>query len=87
MKKQILVDNWHTWHKRWSVWLGSLGAVATALLVALPDAAKMAWLAMPDDLRIAIPSAYMPLLGVGLFVLSMLAQLIRQQKLQPKELE
>jgi hypothetical protein len=78
-----LVDNWHNWHKRWSVWLGSLGALATAILIALPDAARNAWLFLPDELRIALPSKLMPLAGVGLFVLSMLAQLVKQKKLQP----
>jgi hypothetical protein len=80
-----LVDNWRTWHRRWSVWIGSIGTILTTLLVALPDAARTAWTFLPDDLRAAVPPAYLPLIGVGLFVVSMLAQLVRQCSLNPPE--
>lgn len=80
-----LVHNWKTWPKRWSVQLGIVGATLTGWLIAAPDAAKAAWLMMPDDLRIAIPSKLTPLIGVVLFALSMLAQLIRQRKLNPPD--
>ena len=77
-----LVDNWRTWHKRWSVWLGTLGTAIVSLLVAWPDAAIKAWAILPAELRAAIPSKYMPLIGVAVFVVSMLAQLVQQKKLQ-----
>jgi len=78
-----LADNWRTWHKRWSVRLNLLGSALISVLVASPDAAMAAWRMMPDELRIAIPSQYMPLLAVGLLVLSALSQLIRQERLHP----
>jgi len=77
-----LVENWRTWHKRWSVWLGAFGSTVTSLFLLWPDAAQTAWNMLPPDLRSAIPPKYTPLIGVGIFVLSMLAQLIKQQKLQ-----
>jgi len=77
-----LVDEWRHWWRWWSVRLGILGASLTSLLIAWPDAAKLAWESLPADLRTAIPPQYTPLIGVGLFMLSMLARVIRQERLQ-----
>lgn len=81
--KLKLVDDWKTWPRRWSVWLGTMGSALVTLLIAWPDAAITAWNLLPADLRALIPPKYTPLIGVGIFVLSMFAQMIKQQKLQP----
>ena len=77
-----LVDNWRTWHRRWSIWLGTIGSTLTGWFLIWPDAALSAWNSLPPELRSAIPSNYVPKIGVAIFVLSMLAQLVKQQKLQ-----
>ena len=42
---------------------------------------------MPADLKSAIPERYMPLIGVGIFVASLIARAIKQIKLEPKGVE
>ena len=40
---------------------------------------------MPGDLKAVIPERYMPLIGVVIFVASLIARAIKQTKLEPKE--
>lgn len=42
---------------------------------------------MPGDLKAAIPERYMPLIGVVIFVASLIARAIKQTKLEPKGVE
>lgn len=86
-KKLTLVENAHTWHKRWSVWLGSAAAVVTAVLMALPDILRTAYVYLPDDLRTAVSSRYSLGIGVALMIASILAQLVQQRKLNPPKEE
>lgn len=79
-----LVDNWRTWHRRWSVWLGAIGSCVVSFLICWPDAAITAWNLLPPDLRASIPPQYTPMIGVAIFMVSMLAQLFKQKKLQMK---
>lgn len=76
-----LVDGWNKFYKYWSIRLGALGAAIVSVLVAFPDIALHAWAALPDDLKSVIPPNYMPLIGVGIFVMSMVAKFIPQNKL------
>ncbi len=76
-----LVENWRTWHKRWSVWLGTVGTTITSIMVLAPDAAQTAWNKLPIELHNAIPAKYVTAIGIGIFVLSMLAQLLKQKNL------
>lgn len=77
-----LIEGWQKFYKFWSIRLGALGAVIVSVLVAFPDIALNAWVMLPADLKAFIPPNYMPLIGVGIFVLSMLAKFVPQKKLQ-----
>lgn len=77
-----LIEGWQKFYKLWSIRLGALGAGVVSILVAFPDVALNAWAIMPADLKAFIPPNYMPLIGVGIFVMSMLVKFIPQNKLR-----
>lgn len=85
MKKPELIEDWRNFWRFWSVRLGVIGSALTGYLVAFPDQALQAWAMLPADLKAYLPERYMPLVGVAIFVLSMIARVIKQSKLQPKE--
>ena len=87
MKKPELIEDWRKCWRFWSVRLGVIGSAITAVLIAFPDVALSAWAMLPADLKAAIPERYMPLIGVGIFVASLIARVIKQTKLEPKGVE
>lgn len=82
IKKVELVKEWKQAHKLWSIRLAAIGAALTSLLITFPDAALYAWNLLPSDLKAFIPERYTPLIGVGIFILSMVARLVKQTKLK-----
>nr|UVX85381.1 MAG: hypothetical protein [Bacteriophage sp.] len=84
-KKVQLVSEWKQAHKLWSMRLAAIGATLTSILIASPDAALYAWNLLPSDLKAYIPEKYTPLIGVGIFILSMFARLIKQSNLKGKD--
>ena len=80
-----LIEDWRNFWRFWSVRLGIVGSAVTAVLIAFPDVALSAWAMMPGDLKAAIPERYMPLIGVVIFVASLVARAIKQTKLEQKE--
>jgi hypothetical protein len=83
--KLELIEDWRNYWRFWSVRLGIVGSAITGVLIAFPDVALSAWAMMPADLKAAIPERYMPLIGVVIFVASLVARAIKQTKLEPKE--
>ena len=83
--KLELIEDWRNFWRFWSVRLGIVGSALTAALVAFPDVALSAWAMLPADLKAFLPERYMPLFGVAVFVLSMAARVVKQNKLQSKE--
>lgn len=83
--KLELIEDWRNFWRFWSVRLGIVGSAITGVLIAFPDVALSAWAMMPADLKAAIPERYMPLVGVVIFVASLIARAIKQTKLEPKE--
>mgnify|MGYP003502965533 FL=1 len=80
-----LIEDWRNFWRFWSVRLGIVGSAITGVLIAFPDVALSAWAMMPADLKSAIPEHYMPLIGVVIFVASLIARAIKQTKLEQKE--
>jgi hypothetical protein len=80
-----LVENWKQGLRFWSIQLGALGTLLTSYLIAFPDAALYAWSLLPTDIKAHIPPRYMPLVGVAIFVISMLTRLVRQRKLEHEQ--
>ena len=77
-----LIEDWRNFWRFWSVRLGVIGSAITAVLIAFPDVALSAWAMLPADLKATIPEPYMPLIGVGIFVASLIARAIKQSKLE-----
>lgn len=77
-----LIDEWRKFYRFWSIRLGVIGTAVTGCLIASPEAALFAWGLLPNDLKAAIPPQYTPLLGVFIFGMSMIARLIKQEKLR-----
>lgn len=86
MKPRIKpIDNvGRVWWRLWSVRLASVGTAITSVFVAFPDAALAAWGLLPQELKSAIPPEYMPFIGIAVFAASIIARLIRQDKLPRK---
>ena len=80
--KLELIEDWRNFRRFWSVRLGIVGSAITGVLIAFPDVALSAWAMMPADLKSAIPERYMPLIGVGIFVASLIARAIKQSKIE-----
>ena len=74
-----MIDNKRHFFRFWSVRFGLAGTAMTGVLVGFPDLALQAWSAMPPELSAAIPAKYTPMLGVGFFVLSILARGLKQK--------
>lgn len=74
------VDEIRVWWKLWSIRLGLVGSAITGWLVSFPDQAVGLWAAMPYEIRQFIPANYMPLIGVFLFLMSMVSRFIKQHK-------
>lgn len=72
------------WYRLWSIRLGLAGTAVTSALVAVPDWTVTLWNTLPYEVRQFVPPQYMPLIGVGLFVLSMVARFVRQNKAAEK---
>lgn len=79
-----LIEDWRNFWRFWSVRLGVIGSALTGWLVAFPDQALQAWSLLPADLKAYLPEQYMPLVGVAIFVMSLIARAIKQTKLEPK---
>lgn len=76
-----LIDNKEDFIKFWSVKLGTAGTAVTGAMVVSPDLALQVWQTLPDAIKAMIPPQYMPLIGVALFVSSIISRAIKQQKL------
>lgn len=73
------------WRKAWrfrSLQLGVIGTALTSLFIAAPDAALYAWALLPDDIKSHLPPGFIKYSGVGILVLSFVARLVRQPKLE-----
>lgn len=78
----MLIDNWRQSWRFLSIQLGVIGTTIASVLIAFPDAALHAWALLPADLKALMPPQYTPLIGVAIFVISMLARLFKQRKLE-----
>ena len=84
--KVRLIENWKDCWKFWSLQLATLGTVITYVFLTFPDAAIMAWSAMPQEFRNTIPPTHMAYIGLTVFALSIVARVVRQESLRkPKD--
>ncbi len=79
-----LIDTWQVYHKRWSVWLVSLGTTLTVLADQFPQLLMNAWMFVPADMKAAFDPSFVKWLGIGCLILSLVAGIIKQRSLQNK---
>lgn len=82
MKKIRLINDWRNYWRFWSVQLGVLGSTIVTWLIAFPEHLLFVWNMLPPDLKLYFPAQYMPLIGVGVFILSLIARIVKQKKLE-----
>jgi hypothetical protein len=75
-----LVDNWKAFWRMWSIRLNAIGLAILAWVQIDPVSVMMVWNMMPIDVRRALPENFMTIAGLSLFSLSMMARLVRQEK-------
>jgi hypothetical protein len=76
----MLTDDIKVWWRLWSIRLGIAGTAIASAALAFPDWALHTWYALPPEVQQYVPQQYMQVIGVGLFVLSMLSKFIKQHK-------
>lgn len=76
-----LIDNWKESWRFWSMRLAALGTAIATVLVASPEAAYTTWSVLPQEVKEMLPPEWTPLIGIGIFACSMVARVIKQQKL------
>ncbi len=77
-----LIDGWRKAGKFWSIRLGVVGSALTSVFILWPESALYFWGAMPDEVKAWIPEQFIPMIGVSIFVMSMFARVVKQQKLE-----
>lgn len=71
--------------KAWSVWLASLGSILSAWAQSFPSAAVDAWSALPEDVKSLLPQNYLGLIGAFMVAMGVIAQFVRQKKLNEQK--
>lgn len=82
MSRNVIVSNWREVLRHWSLWLGGLGTTLAGWMVLAPESAIMAWAALPDDMKAALPPTLVGYMAVALLALSLVAKFINQRSLQ-----
>lgn len=77
-----LVEEWRIVRKRWSFIFSSFGTAILGYLTIAPDAIISAWNYLPDDIKAYVPQKYALFIPLVLFVLGLVSQYIKQQKLR-----
>lgn len=78
----VPIDEIRLWWKMWSIRLGAFGTLLTSYLVLVPDAAINMWNLLPLAFQSFIPAQYMPMVGVFIFSLGLIARLVKQRTLE-----
>lgn len=75
------VDDVKECWKWWSVRIQAAGAALFAFAAALPDYARQAWEFIPADFRAAIGDDAVKVIAASVFVLAILARVVKQDRL------
>lgn len=83
MKKvvtKVVAPNWRDVVKRWSFWLSTAGTVVVSWAISAPETVLHVWLMMPDDLKAVLPPNFVKQFGIGLFIASNVAMILKQSR-------
>lgn len=71
--------------KTWSVWLASLGSMLSAWAQSFPQSSIDAWNVLPPDVKALLPQNYLGLIGAFMVAMGVIAQFVRQKKLNEQK--
>lgn len=71
--------------KAWSVWLASLGSMLSAWVQSFPQSSIDAWNVLPPDVKALLPQNYLGLIGAFMVAMGVIAQFVRQKKLNKQK--
>lgn len=77
-----LIEHWNLIWKKWSVRFTALGVALYGYLLAAPDAIIGMWSMLPEEFKSVLPVDYAKWIPFTLFVLGLLSQYVKQQKLE-----
>ena len=77
-----LIEEWKLARKMWSVIFSSIGAAVMGVFTIWPESASSIWGALPEEARGALPASMISGIALFLFVMSSIARVIKQQKLE-----
>jgi hypothetical protein len=80
----MLLPHWRELWRSWSVRLNALGLAVLGWFAIDPVSLLSVWNMMPPAVRDLIPEQLVSGLGAVLFLLAMIARLVRQPKLREK---
>lgn len=82
--KDHLIDDAVDWWKLWSVRLNAMGLALLAWIQIDPVSVLGVWNMMPSSLKQVVPTNIFQIVAVILFLLGMLARVVRQPKLEKR---
>ena len=80
----ILIPNWKSMWRAWSVRLNALGLALLAWFAFDPVSLLAVWNMMPAAIHDLIPTQLLSGVGALLFALSMIARIVKQPKMEAK---
>lgn len=75
-----LVDDWKRAWRWWSMRFNAAGIAVLAFVQFEPGAVLWVWNMMPGEVRRFLPPNFLLWVGLGLFLLSMLSRVVKQEK-------
>lgn len=69
------------WWRLWSIRLNLIGGLLLTAFMTWPEFALTLWNMMPDEVKALVPDRFILAIPLALFALSVIARLIRQEKL------
>lgn len=70
----MLIQNWRTAHRLWSVRLAALGSLLMTGLLAFPGV----WAGLPSEVRAVLPARLQAVVSMLIFVATLVARVVQQ---------
>jgi hypothetical protein len=78
VERKLLVDDARNWWRWWSMRLNALGLAILAWVQIDPVSVLYVWAMMPEEVKAILPPRFLVFVGLGLFALSMIARVVKQ---------
>lgn len=78
-----LISQWRSFWRMWSLRLNAIGVALLGYVALSPDLILNSWNMLPNELKQIIPRDYLLWITGLIFVLAMVARVIKQEKIPP----